>query len=632
MTEPSPKSAPPLPRITPAELRELLAYDPETGDITWLKPTSLRAKVGSLAGHLLANGHRRLTIKGQQFPALQMAWVLAHGEFPPIDHQVVTLNDLPNDARLCNLTLIPSESNPTEQEASDKDNPSPYTGVHHDPKTNAWAARLMHCGVMRVLGTFATPEEATEVRKAAERFVQRHGTLPPVLPRTKTYQHITPKQRVPAKLNRDGGKLDRHALLKIFDYDPYTGDLYWRSDSNQNGLRRGEKATHMGPGGYLRVRVAGRLEQAHRVVWALCMDEWPKRQLEHINGLHHDNRFDNLQYKAQRTTHSGIVYISEKGTHQARFMYRGLRHVVGEFRTFNEARDAYDRARANPEVVCANTQPLPPPLAETALNPLAALRANQHVTASDTTRVIYNRLHELMYYDPESGYLYWRKLRPGLATTAKPAGRINTSTGCRQISMDGVYYQAHYLAWLYVKGEWPSTRMAHVNGDNDDNRIDNLACIQNTSMRGRARKNFGTAAQRIEQQRQDAADARDPTAKDAFTRVLLERQVQFNKTTPSQVHTPEPDYHDQPTHPQPNPEPAQQPLAQPTPPSNPVPPPANSLAAFIQKKLLMTVPTPAKPDQTASIEPDTADQNTTFDTTELDIAEQMGYNIPNESR
>jgi len=42
------------------------------------------------------------------------------------------------------------------------------------------------------------------------------------------------------------------------------------------------------------------------------------------------------------------------------------------------------------------------------------------------------------------------------------------------IGIDGTYYYAHRLAWLYVYGRWPHPEVDHKNGDFTDNRLRNL--------------------------------------------------------------------------------------------------------------------------------------------------------------
>lgn len=46
--------------------------------------------------------------------------------------------------------------------------------------------------------------------------------------------------------------------------------------------------------------------------------------------------------------------------------------------------------------------------------------------------------------------------------------------GYLTISVLGKKCYAHRLAWLYVTGNWPMSRLDHKNGDRADNRFDNL--------------------------------------------------------------------------------------------------------------------------------------------------------------
>ena len=61
--------------------------------------------------------------------------------------------------------------------------------------------------------------------------------------------------------------------------------------------------------------------------------------------------------------------------------------------------------------------------------------------------------------------------------TAHPVGGIAgtvTNTGYVAIGINGRYYKAHRLAWLYVHGEWPSSEVDHLNRVKTDNSINNL--------------------------------------------------------------------------------------------------------------------------------------------------------------
>lgn len=78
------------------------------------------------------------------------------------------------------------------------------------------------------------------------------------------------------------------------------------------------------------------------------------------------------------------------------------------------------------------------------------------------------RLRELLKYNARTGAFVRR--HPGVS---RPAGGIN-ALGYHQISVDGMLYYGHRLAWLYVYGEWPAGCVDHINGDRADNRLRNL--------------------------------------------------------------------------------------------------------------------------------------------------------------
>jgi hypothetical protein len=76
------------------------------------------------------------------------------------------------------------------------------------------------------------------------------------------------------------------------------------------------------------------------------------------------------------------------------------------------------------------------------------------------------RLRERLQYDPLSGLFCW-------GASGKLAGSAR-GNGYWRVSIDGVAYHAHRLAWLYVYDEWPSGLIDHINRKRSDNRISNL--------------------------------------------------------------------------------------------------------------------------------------------------------------
>ena len=64
--------------------------------------------------------------------------------------------------------------------------------------------------------------------------------------------------------------------------------------------------------------------------------------------------------------------------------------------------------------------------------------------------------------------------------------------GYLYISVNGLTYVAHRLAWLYMTGKWPTVLIDHKNGDKMDNRFANLreaTYLQNFWNRGKRSDN-----------------------------------------------------------------------------------------------------------------------------------------------
>lgn len=88
-------------------------------------------------------------------------------------------------------------------------------------------------------------------------------------------------------------------------------------------------------------------------------------------------------------------------------------------------------------------------------------------------QVTLERLREVISYDPDSG-VFTRAAKTNRRVVVGAVAGTITPDGYRKISIDGVIYCAHRLAWLYVHGRWPKLLLDHINGKREDNRIANL--------------------------------------------------------------------------------------------------------------------------------------------------------------
>ena len=90
--------------------------------------------------------------------------------------------------------------------------------------------------------------------------------------------------------------------------------------------------------------------------------------------------------------------------------------------------------------------------------------------------ISHEELTKILSYDPATGNFTWL-IRPRARQCAEVAGTLD-NYGYRHICIKGKHYKAHKLAWFHFYKQWPdSVHMDHINGNRDDNRIENLRCV-----------------------------------------------------------------------------------------------------------------------------------------------------------
>jgi hypothetical protein len=82
------------------------------------------------------------------------------------------------------------------------------------------------------------------------------------------------------------------------------------------------------------------------------------------------------------------------------------------------------------------------------------------------------RLKEALEYFPETGEFVRRASSGGKLAGTRAGGKVGG--GYVLISVDGMQYLAHRLAWLYMRGSLPDHEVDHRDTDRSNNRWTNL--------------------------------------------------------------------------------------------------------------------------------------------------------------
>ena len=173
-------------------LRQLLEYNPETGELFW-KPRPIEmfksdgpnsqlqnSKIwntkfaGRQALCARSKGYLVGTLLGQRVKSHRVAWAIANGEWPAqIDH----LNHVRDDNRLVNLRSVSNLENHrnTKRHVANK---SGTCGVYWSKQRRKWIAGIRANAKNVNLGTFTRKADAIAARRAADLrfgFHSNHG-------------------------------------------------------------------------------------------------------------------------------------------------------------------------------------------------------------------------------------------------------------------------------------------------------------------------------------------------------------------------------------------------------------------------------------------------------------------------
>ncbi len=158
-------------------------------------------------------------------------------------------------------------------------------------------------------------------------------------------------------------------LRQLLRYEPETGKLFWlprgaqwfnatqgrtaaHACANWNARYAGREAfTATDHNGYRCGAILNVNFLAHRVVWAIHYGQEPSGQIDHINGMPHDNRLANMRIASQsenmrnlrrpRNNTSGQVGVTwrkQEAKWSARIVVAGKRSIsLGRFHAYEDA-------------------------------------------------------------------------------------------------------------------------------------------------------------------------------------------------------------------------------------------------------------------------------------------------------
>ena len=146
--------------------------------------------------------------------------------------------------------------------------------------------------------------------------------------------------------------LTQEILKENFKYDPENGELFWVKQSKFKNRDLTKAISCKDRYGYISVctNLSGKAKnyRVHRLIWVYVYGQ-VDNEIDHINGLKHDNRLCNLrevthQQNMMNKSSKGIYLSKNRKKWIASINCNGQRKYIGVFPTLEEASKAYKNA------------------------------------------------------------------------------------------------------------------------------------------------------------------------------------------------------------------------------------------------------------------------------------------------
>ena len=146
-------------------------------------------------------------------------------------------------------------------------------------------------------------------------------------------------------------------LKTVLSYDPETGAFTWLVDASRRA-KAGYTAGTVNTAGYVQIQYDKHIYYAHVLAWAFSRGSWPEVLVDHKDRDKGDNRAEALRaldkqgngynrIAPNKNSHTGVLGVSaHRGKYLARIGQNGVLKYLGVFDTIDEAKAAYDAAKA----------------------------------------------------------------------------------------------------------------------------------------------------------------------------------------------------------------------------------------------------------------------------------------------
>ncbi len=161
-------------KLTVNRLREIVAYNADTGVFVRLVTASHNAKAGDIAGSPNNSGYLKMNIDNKSYLLHRLAWLHVHEIWPK--HQIDHINGMRKDNRICNLRDVKSGINSQNRKTARTDNKLGMLGVC-DNGYGRYLSQIQTNGRKERLGSFDTPEQAHQIYLETKRQLHEGCTI-----------------------------------------------------------------------------------------------------------------------------------------------------------------------------------------------------------------------------------------------------------------------------------------------------------------------------------------------------------------------------------------------------------------------------------------------------------------------